>query len=336
MSDNTASQTPHTIARTKVKLSWVEQVDSSMHSHAIRLVLFALVANTIMAQAFFNSAGRILVLGGVNLTGLYLNVSSIFSTFAFSLFEIAMLWARQEVLSLDESIKQQIGAKDWLRRNLVTLVVISLINFFSLTVFNAAIWPAIRVPGIPEPPAPWKFYLHAGFYTVILYLAGIVGERVRSEQELTMTMARKHTQQALAAHDAQVQQQIRDMTARGEPLAPLAAATSSPETAQLIALQSLVLAGKVDVMEAARMNVAATGGDTALLDRIGSRRDAASTVAPRSALPAEGILDPDLVLATASLPTSDVVSEDADEAVDQMPMQRYNGRRITARLEATQ
>ncbi len=53
-------------------------------------------------------------------------------------------------------------------------------------------------------------------------------------------------------------------------------------------------------------------------------------------LPAEVILDPDLVLATAPLPTPDVVSEDADEAVDQMPMQRYNGRRITARLEATQ
>ena len=91
MSDNTTPQTPQSIARTKVRLSWVEQVDRSLHSHAIRLVLFALVANTIMAQAFFNSAGRILVLGGVNLTGLYLNVSSIFSTFAFSLFEIAML-----------------------------------------------------------------------------------------------------------------------------------------------------------------------------------------------------------------------------------------------------
>jgi hypothetical protein len=327
MSDHTA---PQTIARTKVRLSWVERVDRSLHSHAIRLVLFALVANTIMAQAFFNSAGRILVLGGVDLTGLYLNVSSIFSTFAFSLFEIAMLWARQEVLSLDESIKKQIGAKEWLRRNLVTLVVISLINFYSLTVFNAAIWPAIRVPGIPEPPAPWKFYLHAGFYTVILYLAGIVGERVRSEQELTMTMARKHTQQALAAHDAQVQQQIREMTARGEPLAPLAAATSSPETAQLIALQSLVLAGKVDVMEAARMNVAATGGDTSLLDRFGSRRSADVPPTSRVTLPAEVPPDPELVLPAASIPAPDDTHDDA------MPMQRYNGRRLTARLEAAQ
>jgi hypothetical protein len=52
MSDHITPEIPQTIARTKVKLSWVEQVDRSLHSHAIRLVLFALVANTIMAQAF--------------------------------------------------------------------------------------------------------------------------------------------------------------------------------------------------------------------------------------------------------------------------------------------
>src|SRR5689334_20338647 len=100
MSDLSDTTAPHTIARTRVRLGAMERADRFLHSNAIRLVLFALVANTIMAQAFFNSAGRILVQGGVDLTGLYLNVSSIFSTFAFSLFEIAMLWARQEVLSL--------------------------------------------------------------------------------------------------------------------------------------------------------------------------------------------------------------------------------------------
>src|SRR5262245_7467459 len=94
---------PGAIARTRVKLHWVERVDRFLHSNAIRLVLLALVANTIMAQAFLNSASRILVLWGINLTGLYLNTSAIASTFAFSLFEIAMLWVRQEVLSLDES-----------------------------------------------------------------------------------------------------------------------------------------------------------------------------------------------------------------------------------------
>src|SRR5262249_30973757 len=162
-------------------------------------------------------------------------------------------------------------------------------------------------------------------YTIILYLAGIVGERARSEQELTMTMARKHTQQALAAHDAQVQQQIKEMTARGEPLAPLATATSSPETAQLIALQSLVLAGKVDVMEAARMNVAASGGDTALLDHIGARRDTPATTTMQRADSAETLLDPALVLPTTLSP---VDTDGNDGPAEPMPMQRYNGRRI--------
>ncbi len=161
---------------------------------------------------------------------------------------------------------------------------------------------------------------------MILYLAGIVGERVRSEQELTMSMARKHTQQALAAHDAQVQQQIKEMTARGEPLAPLAAATSSPETAQLIALQALVLAGKVDVMEAARMNVAATGGNTALLDRISSR----STPTPARQV---------VALAPTALGVDADAVEDTneDEGEDEAPIPtgRYNAKRLTARLEAT-
>ncbi len=134
-----------------------------------------------------------------------------------------------------------------------------------------------------------------------------------------MTMARKHTQQALAAHDAQVQQQIREMTARGEPLAPLAAATSSPETAQLIALQSLVLAGKVDVMEAARMNVAATGGDTG---------------APGSHLLAAPLLRAQWSRSLPSLPTEDA-DDDDEEDDDPIPTGRYNAKRLTARLEAT-
>ena len=257
-----------TTAKTKLRLSWLDRTDNFLRSRAIRLVILALVANTIMAQAFFNSAGRILIILGYNLTPIYLNVSAGLSTVAFSFFEVAMLWARQEVLSLDESIKKQIGANKWLRRNMATLVVITTINFYCLTVFNAAIWPSITVPGIPEPASPWRFYLHAAFYSIILYLAGMVGERVKTEQELTMMMARKHSQQALAAHDQQVMQQIRDMTARGDALAPLAAATSSPETAQLIAVQSAVLSGKLSVGDAARINMSAKAHDTSLLDQL--------------------------------------------------------------------
>lgn len=256
------------IARTKLRLSWVDRVDGFLKHKAMRLVILALVANTIMAQAFFNSAGRILVVGGYNLTPWYLNLSAILSTVAFSFFEVASLWARQEVLGLDESIKQQIGAKVWLQRNLYTLIVITAINFYCLTVFNAAIWPDIKVPGIPEPPSPWRFYLHAAFYSVVLYLAGMVGERTKSDMEQTMVMARKHSQHALEAHDQQVMQQIKDMTAKGVPLAPLAAATSSPETAQLIAMQSAVLGGNLGVLDAARINMASKGHDSGMLDRL--------------------------------------------------------------------
>jgi hypothetical protein len=115
------------------------------------------------------------------------------------------------------------------------------------------------------------------------------------------------------------------MTARGEPLAPLAAATSSPETAQLIALQALVLAGKVDVMEAARMNVAATGGDTALLDRLGSR----STPTPSRQVVALSSMVPSEAAA------EDEGDEDEDEDEAPIPSVRYNAKRVTARLEAT-
>ena len=123
------------------------------------------------------------------------------------------------------------------------------------------------------------------------------------------------------------------MTARGEPLAPLAAATSSPETAQLIALQSLVLAGEVDVMEAARMNVAATGGDTALLDRLHQRVSQPVALVPRTSAAA---------LSAASIPEADSndesIHEDAEDHEDELgpvPSMRYSAKRITARLEAT-
>jgi hypothetical protein len=316
-----------TIARTRLRRTWLERLDSFLRSNAVRLVLLLLVANTILAQAFFNSGGRILVLVGMNLTALYLNLSAVLSTLAFSLFEIAMLWARQEVLALDESIKQAIGAEAWLTRNRYALLAITAINFYSLAVFNAAIWPDVAVPGIPEPPSPWRFYLHAAFYTAILYLAGIVGERVKSEQEVSMTMARRHTQQALAAHDAQFSQQIKEMTAAGEPLAPLVAATSSPETAQLVALQHLAVTGQVSVMDAARINAAAKGHDTTLLDKLLTHQQ------QRLAAP--------MVAGVGSADMAVIVDEAEGEqeadgaAVQQPPNGRYNYRRLDDRLAAT-
>src|SRR5689334_1004200 len=49
------------IARTRVRRTALEKFDVFLRSNAVRLVLLLLVANTILAQAFFNSGGRILV-----------------------------------------------------------------------------------------------------------------------------------------------------------------------------------------------------------------------------------------------------------------------------------
>jgi len=322
-----------TIARTRLRQTRLERLDTFLRSNAARLVLLLLVANTILAQAFFNSGGRILVLLGMNLTAVYLNTSAVLSTLAFSLFEIAMLWARQEVLALDESIKRLINAQAWLSRNRAALVVITAINFYSLAVFNAAIWPSVAVPGIPEPPAPWRYYLHAGFYTAILYLAGIVGERVKSEQEVSMTMARRHTQQALAAHDAQFAQQIKDMAEAGDPLAPLVAATSSPETAQLVALQHLAVTGQVSVMDAARLNAAAKGHDTTLLDKLLTHQQQ-QLAAPM----VSGVGAADIAELIDEVDEVDEAAPDAAAdgvALQRPPNGRYNYRRLDDALAAT-
>jgi hypothetical protein len=323
-----------TIARTRLRRTWLERLDMFLRSNAVRLVLLLLVANTILAQAFFNSGGRILVLFGMNLTAIYLNLSAVLSTLAFSLFEIAMLWARQEVLALDDSIKKAIGAGAWLTRNRYALIAITAINFYSLAVFNAAIWPDVAVPGIPEPASPWRFYLHAAFYTAILYLAGIVGERVKSEQEVSMTMARRHTQQALAAHDAQFSQQIKDMTEAGDPLAPLVAATSSPETAQLVALQHLAVTGQVSVMDAARLNAAAKGHDTALLDKLLTHQQQQLS-APMVSGAGVGAAVFAEALDAIDEAQSEVGAEADSAAMQQPPNGRYSHKRLDERLAAT-
>ena len=301
-------------AKVKLRISWVERLDNFLKTRAIRLVILALIVNTILAQAFFNSGGRILKIEGTDFTGVYLNLSSVFSTLAFSLFEVAMLWARQEVLNLDESIKTQIKADRWLRQNLFTLFVITGINFYCLTLFNAAIWPDLNIPGVPEPPAPLRFYVHAAFYSVILYLAGMVGERHKTDAELNMTMTQKHSREALQARDQQMSQQIRDMTARGESLAPLAAATASPETAQQIALQHAALSGQLSVVDAARINMVTGNVDTSLLDNIMAHLSSHAVPSVVVSVPA-AVIASTLPVVASSVPAIVSVASTAAESV---------------------
>lgn len=143
---------------------------------AITHIVLALVANTMLAQLFYNSAG--LLLPDKKFTIYYLGISAIFSTVAFSLFEIRQVKAVNDMLSS--------GAKystwEWVK-TIGTLLFITLYNMYALTLLNAAIWPDLHITNVPELPKPWKYVFHAVMYSAILFLAGVVGERKRSAEE---------------------------------------------------------------------------------------------------------------------------------------------------------
>jgi hypothetical protein len=72
----------HTHARARI--SAVDRLEYFLRSRASKVVVLALVANTMVAQLLYNSAGQ-LVLGNQVLLA-YLRISAICSTVAFALF----------------------------------------------------------------------------------------------------------------------------------------------------------------------------------------------------------------------------------------------------------
>jgi hypothetical protein len=87
-------------------------------------------------------------------------------------------------MSLDASIKAEIGAPQLIKRGYGVLGVSSLINFLSVLYFLALAWHTSAGPSLAFPldhlPAPWNWLydaLHALAYTAVLFLAGIYGER---------------------------------------------------------------------------------------------------------------------------------------------------------------
>ena len=88
------------------------------------MVVLALVANTMVAQLLYNSAGQ-LVLGSAFLLG-YLLFSAVCSTVAFALFEVSTIFQLHDLHTLDASIKEEIGADKLIKRGYLVLVVSSL------------------------------------------------------------------------------------------------------------------------------------------------------------------------------------------------------------------
>jgi hypothetical protein len=253
------------------QISWVDQVEYAVRLRGAKVVVLALVANTMVAQLLYNSAGQ-LVLGNGFLTG-YLFVSAICSTVAFALFEVSTIFQLHDLHTLDASIKEEIEADRLIRRGYVVLAVSSLINFLSMLYFLALVWHSAGGSSAAFPldnlPTPWNwlyYAVHAAAYTLVLFLAGIYGERPKSAKEVVLATQRALEQQALERWKLQKEAEIEGMMRRGEPLGAVAAALASPETAECIAVLEAATSGRMSALQAARLNVGRAGGDMGMLD----------------------------------------------------------------------
>jgi hypothetical protein len=263
----------------RAQISWVDRVEYAVRSRGAKVVVLALVANTMVAQLLYNSAGQ-LVLGNGFLTG-YLFVSAICSTVAFALFEVSTIFQLHDLHTLDQSIKEEIGAERLIKRGYLVLAVSSLINFLSMLYFLALVWHSAGGSSAVFPldnlPSPydWVYYaVHAAAYTLVLFLAGIYGERPKSAKEVVLATQRALEQQALERWKLQKEAEIEGMMRRGEPLGAVAAALASPETAERIAVLEAATSGRMSALQAARLNVGRAGGNMGLLDGLHAQQTA--------------------------------------------------------------
>ena len=115
----------------KASIPLVDRLDYFLRSRASKVVVLALVANTMVAQLLYNSAGQ-LVLGNEFVVG-YLLISAVCSTFAFALFEVSTIFQLHDLMALDASIKVEIGAEKLIKRGWFVLGVSAPISTLMLT-----------------------------------------------------------------------------------------------------------------------------------------------------------------------------------------------------------
>ena len=217
----------------------------------------------------------------------YLIISACCSTVAFALFEVSTIFQLHDLMSLDSSIKSEIGAEKLIKRGYFVLAVSSVINFLSVLYFLALAWHTTSGHSTAFPldnlPAPWNwlyYAVHASAYTAVLFLAGIFGERPKSGKEVILATQRALEQQALERWRMQKEAQIEDMMRRGIPLGAVAAALASPETAERIAVLEAATTGNMSALDAARLNVQRAGHDLSLLDGLRTTGKALSAGTP--------------------------------------------------------
>src|SRR5262245_19715189 len=102
----TAMATQHGVRLPTARISRVERAIYFLRSRGAQVVVLALVANTMVAQLLYNSAGRLLLSNQVLLG--YLLFSAVCSTVAFALFEISTIFQLHDLMALDATIKAEI------------------------------------------------------------------------------------------------------------------------------------------------------------------------------------------------------------------------------------
>ena len=83
----------------RARVPWVDRLEYAVRSRGAKVVVLALVANTMVAQLLYNSAGQ-LVLSSAFLLG-YLLFSAVCSTVAFALFEVSTIFQLHDLHTLD-------------------------------------------------------------------------------------------------------------------------------------------------------------------------------------------------------------------------------------------
>jgi hypothetical protein len=184
--------------------------------YSTRIIIWSLVGNTALAQLFYNSAGTIVPNSDWRMK--YLVFSAVLSMIAFSLFELRVVQQLRDALSSEPEIRKKLPS--WvIPGHIATLLVISIYNMYSLFLLNALIWPDLNQvaaghvhltspSNLPELPKPWKYLFHAVMYSLILFLATLVGERKKSAEELAAEEDEHLYQQTITDSTAYYQQLI--------------------------------------------------------------------------------------------------------------------------------
>lgn len=143
----------------EARIGALDRLEYFLRSRASKVVVLALVANTMVAQLLYNSAGQLVLGNGVLLA--YLIISAACSTLAFALFEVATIFQLHDLMSLDASIKAEIGAEKLIKRGYIVLAVSSLINFLSVLYFLGLAWHTVSGHSSKFPlddlPQPWNW-----------------------------------------------------------------------------------------------------------------------------------------------------------------------------------